>query len=555
MLGAGHHLRPSDAHVVDQHVVGCSRRTLRALANGRSEHGRCDNAESLRPRDGHLQRRSAIIGELDTHSHHRQGDAQSLPARVFGGDHQWKIGAQVEKGEHTSRKSSPPASGSSTTTGSRFRRSPAPLPSRRPVHHGGGIRQRRPDDADRLTINAGMRFDHSRAISQDLHAIDAKGAKRTAIVRGLGTLYTWNILSPRLGMTAKLTADGRTMLRASYGRFSQGVLTGELGPIHPGVTPITTTAVRSEHRRLHAASSRWSIRESTCCSIPTRARHARTSIDRRRSRDRAPAGRGARLRPQDGSDFIAWTDVGGQYREETRTLPDGRSLPVFVLANSTADPALSPDQSRWILADIQRSCDGSRETPVERLAGLRLLHTVQNITGCRYPAARPPPVRRSAPSPPPRPRHSGAIRTTSPTRTAGCRTIARTCSASWARRRATDRLRARGQSAVLQRQAVGGDGAGCAATGRPAHPARAARLAPAVVAVAARPARVEDRFGFGSMGRVELLVDVLNVLNDTAEEGLATDNLFSPNFRPTYRVHGSATRDGQREAESGPMNR
>ena len=36
-------------------------------------------------------------------------------------------------------------------------------------------------------------------------------------------------------------------------------------------------------------------------------------------------------------DFIGWTDVGGQYREETRPLPDGSSVPVFVLVNSTAD--------------------------------------------------------------------------------------------------------------------------------------------------------------------------------------------------------------------------
>jgi hypothetical protein len=36
------------------------------------------------------------------------------------------------------------------------------------------------------------------------------------------------------------------------------------------------------------------------------------------------------------------------------------------------------------------------------------------------------------------------------------------------------------------------------------------------------------------VGQIELLLDVLNVLNDTAEESLATDNLFSPNFgRPT----------------------
>ena len=30
---------------------------------------------------------------------------------------------------------------------------------------------------DRLTINAGVRFDHSRAISQDLHALDPDGTR------------------------------------------------------------------------------------------------------------------------------------------------------------------------------------------------------------------------------------------------------------------------------------------------------------------------------------------------------------------------------------------
>ena len=46
--------------------------------------------------------------------------------------------------------------------------------------------------------------------------------------------------------------------------------------------------------------------------------------------------------------------------------------------------------------------------------------------------------------------------------------------------------------------------------------------------------RVSRTIAFGGVGRIELLVDVLNALNDTAEEGLATDNLFSPNFgQPT----------------------
>jgi hypothetical protein len=32
---------------------------------------------------------------------------------------------------------------------------------------------------------------------------------------------------------------------------------------------------------------------------------------------------------KDGANFIGWTDVGGQYRQGTRTALDGRSVPVF----------------------------------------------------------------------------------------------------------------------------------------------------------------------------------------------------------------------------------
>ena len=94
---------------------------------------------------------------------------------------------------------------------------------------------------DDLTISAGVRFDHSRAVSQDLHALDPGGRETDRIIEGLGTLYSWNLWSPRLGATMKLTGDGRTILRGSYGRFSPGVLTGEFSAFHPGVTPTTTT--------------------------------------------------------------------------------------------------------------------------------------------------------------------------------------------------------------------------------------------------------------------------------------------------------------------------
>ena len=40
---------------------------------------------------------------------------------------------------------------------------------------------------------------------------------------------------------------------------------------------------------------------------------------------------------KEGGNFIGWTDVGGQYREETRALQNGRSVPVLALVNATAD--------------------------------------------------------------------------------------------------------------------------------------------------------------------------------------------------------------------------
>jgi hypothetical protein len=46
--------------------------------------------------------------------------------------------------------------------------------------------------------------------------------------------------------------------------------------------------------------------------------------------------------------------------------------------------------------------------------------------------------------------------------------------------------------------------------------------------------RLSRAFVLGAAARVELLIDVFNVLNDTAEEGLATDNVVAGNFgQPT----------------------
>ena len=65
------------------------------------------------------------------------------------------------------------------------------------------------------------------------------------------------------------------------------------------------------------------------------------------------------------------------------------------------------------------------------------------------------------------------------------------------------------------------------AQGPRARAARAARDAAALVADVL-DLRLSKAFTIGGAGRVELRVDVLNLLNDTAEESIASDRYDSP---------------------------
>jgi hypothetical protein len=188
---------------------------------------------------------------------------------------------------------------------------------------------------NRIVADAGVRFDHSRGISPDLPGVDALGRETDGVTKGVGTLYTWNVVSPRLGVVVKLSPDGRTMLRANYGRFNQGVLTGELEPIHPGVTPIRTMAYEAatgDYTKL------LSVVDSSNLALDPKTRTPRSdeyslAVDREIG-PRLMAS--AAYIGKRGRNFIGWTDTAGQYSEQTRTLGDGTTVPVFVLTNGTA---------------------------------------------------------------------------------------------------------------------------------------------------------------------------------------------------------------------------
>jgi hypothetical protein len=453
---------------------------------------------------------------------------------LLGGDHQLKIGTQFEKGEHQLTQIIPTGTRYNDDNGRPFQAiSAAPSTTGGVFLTTAGFLSDSITIGDLLTVNAGVRFDHSRAISQDLPALDAQGHETATIVRGLGTLYTWNVWSPRAGVTMKLTRDGRTMMRASYGRFNQGVLTGELSPFHPAATPTTTmafNATTADYTTLvSVVDPRRNLRLDPATTSPRTDEYS-LGVDREIGRGLSAAVAYVR---KDGSRFVGWTDVGGVYRAETRTIPDGRSVPVFVLANSTADRrflltnpgeysltynglVIAAEKRRshgWQAfgsytysqaAGLQPSSGATAAAPqVSTIAGTPFLTFGQDpnsLTNARgaMPNDRPHMLRVMGSVDVPRTGFTFAAN------------VQHFSGKPWA---ATAQIALpQGDQRILL------------------EPRGTRRLSSQTLL----DFRVSRPISFGGSTRVELLVDVLNLLNDHAEEGVATDTLFSPNFgQPT----------------------
>lgn len=465
-----------------------------------------------------------------TITHYRPG--------FLGADHQWKTGGQVERGEHHSAGFIP--------SGTRFvdvNGQPSEIVSSPPSNIGGvfvtagAFASDSITLADRVTISAGVRFDHSRAISQDLHAIDAEGRPTDEIVDGLGTLYTWNLWSPRLGVTAKLSADGRTILRASYGRFSQGVLTGEIQPFHPGAAPITTAAFDPATSDYTGARRVVDPRINLLLDRDTRAPRTdevSVGVDREVNRQLAVAIAYVR---KEGSDFIGWTDVGGQYREETRVLNDGRTVPVLALVNRPADRRFlltNPDGYSLTYDGIVTVVEKHRSNGWQAFGSYTFSRAfgLQPSSGASAAGAQASTV-----APPPFP--AGVTFGRDPNDLTNARGRLPNDRPHIFRVMGSVDLGRTGLVAAANLQHFSGKPwAATALVSLPQSTQQRVLLEPRgsrrLSSQSLLDVRVSRTFSLGGQTRIQLLLDVLNMLNDTAEEALATDNLFNPNFgRPT----------------------
>jgi hypothetical protein len=177
--------------------------------------------------------------------------------------------------------------------------------------------------SDRLTLSLGVRFDRNKAISQDIPAYDPLGNELDTDIQGLGDLFTWTTVSPRLGFNFKLTSDGRTLLRGNYGRFVQRIVTGELTNVHPGLSPVTlanfdpVTGGYTDIVSVTLPNANLSVNPDT---KPPNTDQFSIGFDRELAPD---LGFGMTYVYKKGRDYTGFVDTVGQYGTGTATLPDG----------------------------------------------------------------------------------------------------------------------------------------------------------------------------------------------------------------------------------------
>jgi len=156
-------------------------------------------------------------------------------AMIAGHDHEQRAGIQFRHGRNEIETVWPGGKRIFLANGQ-----PAYIDVRAPGFNGGSVLALAlyADDgwslANRISLNLGVRLDVNQAWIQDMPKLDGN-RQRVGTVEGIDDLIDWRKVSPRIGANVRLRENGRTILRASYGRHYQNVTTSLFSSLSPAL--------------------------------------------------------------------------------------------------------------------------------------------------------------------------------------------------------------------------------------------------------------------------------------------------------------------------------
>ena len=196
------------------------------------------------------------------------------------------------------------------------------------------------DDAyqiKRATINVGVRYDRSKGYFAAQDLLDANGSPTGKQSPAVDNLFTWNAVSPRLGVNYKVTDSGSMLLKAHYGRYYRGIVTGEFDNVTPSITP------RYLFSGLYGAGGvpldTELIKDISNLSVDPNLKNPYTDqfILAWEQQPAPNIGLSVSYVYKRSENQTAYPDVGGSYRLVPYTAPAGANVPqVYQLTSGTA---------------------------------------------------------------------------------------------------------------------------------------------------------------------------------------------------------------------------
>jgi hypothetical protein len=192
---------------------------------------------------------------------------------------------------------------------------------------------------NRVTLNVGMRADYSKAFAPQQQELD-DNVKPTGRTFPRADFFTWNSVSPRVGANWKVTGNGKTIVKAHWGRYHPQITTGEFANvIGPNVKPYyqgTYNFATGKVEDLFLTSSSENLSVASGYNSP-RTDQFILAFERELT---AKMGVQVSYVRKWGRDFAAWRDTVGAYVQvpvvdDAGKDPTGRTINIFKL---TSDP-------------------------------------------------------------------------------------------------------------------------------------------------------------------------------------------------------------------------
>jgi Carboxypeptidase regulatory-like domain/TonB-dependent Receptor Plug Domain len=265
------------------------------------------------------------------------GKISRYTERFMGGSHDLKLGFQY--GGHGSDNLSGP-NDTITITAGRQSRGRTQLP----YHQGAEARWTGVyiDDTwrvGRATINMGVRYDHDKGLFPAFPLLDATGFPTGTMSAANDNVYTWNTLSPRVGVNVPLVASGRTIVKAHYGRYYKALEATEFRPAVPSISPAFEFGIDAAGNRVNfvQVSSNANLRIDPNFKAPY-SDQAIAQVEHELIRN---IGVQVNYVYKRGDNYGAWQDIAGIYQPVSYVDSVGADATgeTFTVYKLTSDPA------------------------------------------------------------------------------------------------------------------------------------------------------------------------------------------------------------------------